>query len=81
MRLMLLTVALLLTAACGQKGPLYLPVPGEEESPADACRLCPPLIMPAPADGNANGDSAPAKKSRTKTPTEPPTVEPQESTP
>jgi hypothetical protein len=81
MRLILLTGALLLTAACGQKGPLYMPIPGEEEPPAGACRACPPLIMPAPADGNGNGDSTPEKKSPKKATTDTPTAEPQESTP
>lgn len=82
MRLILLTGALLLTAACGQKGPLYMPIPGEEEPPAGACRACPPLIMPAPAEGNGNGDSQPEAEKRAKTQSDTtPTAEPQESTP
>lgn len=55
MRPVLLAFLLLILSACGQKGPLYLPLPGEEEPPADTCRACPPLIMPAPTDDpNAN---------------------------
>ena len=80
MRLILLTGALLLTAACGQKGPLYMPIPGEEAPPSGACAVCPPLIMPAPTNGN--GDSQPPAEKRTKSKSDTtPTAEPQESTP
>lgn len=77
-RLTLLTGALLLIAACGQKGPLYMPMPGEEEPPAGACRACPPLIMPAPTE---NGDDSGKREKRKKKATDTTTETPQESTP
>ena len=58
MRLILLTAALLL-AACGQKGALYHPIPGEAQ-PEGFCRICPPMVMPAPVDEA----DAPRKESR-----------------
>lgn len=78
MRLILLTGALLFIVACGQKGPLYLPVPdGSEPPPADTCRTCPPASAPAPSE---NSDSDADKNKSANTTNQNSTATPQEST-
>lgn len=47
---------LLLLSACGQKGPLYLPLPGESAPPAERCQTCPPQQAPAPEEQPAHDD-------------------------
>lgn len=54
--------ALLATvAACGYKGPLYMPPPPPDESLAT-----PPSSMPAPASPESSGNSQPATTSPVK---------------
>lgn len=65
MRVILLTGVVLLLAACGQTGHLYLPMPGEEEPGAGTCRICPPMIMPTPAEDGQNDKPKKSRKSAT----------------
>ncbi len=74
MRFFLLSGIALLLLACGQKGPLYMPVPDQPAPPADTCQVCPPVIMPAPT----TTDETPTQNNDN---TNPVSAPPQEPTP
>lgn len=55
-----MTLAGLLLTGCGQKGPLYLPAPGQTEKPARVKEV-PPEVVTDPMDNGADAGTSAAE--------------------